>query len=113
MSASSPRPTSRRHLAWLLWFGMLFAFAQGVASAHAISHIGQDAGRTRDGGLVHAQCDLCLIGATIAGAAPLPDAPPALPLVRAEVPRDATTPSAPSNRPERPYQSRAPPLASR
>jgi hypothetical protein len=86
---------------------MLFAFAQGVASAHAISHIGQDAGRTRDGGLVHAQCDLCLIGATIAGAAPLPDAPPALPLVHGEVPRDATTCSAPSSRPDRPYQSRA------
>jgi hypothetical protein len=113
MSASSPRPTSPSRLAWLLVFGMLFAFAQGVASAHAISHIGQDAGRTRDGGLGHAQCDLCLIGATIGGAAPLPDAPPALPLVHAEVPRDATTCSAPSRRPDRPYQSRAPPLASR
>jgi hypothetical protein len=113
MSATGPRPTSRRRLAWLLVFGVLFAFAQGAASAHAISHLGQDAGRTRDGGLVHAQCDLCLIGATIAGAAPLPDAPPALPLVHAEVPRDATTHSAPSSRPDRPYQSRAPPLAPR
>ena len=102
-----------RRFAWLLWCGLLFAVAQGVASAHAISHIGEDAGRVHDAGLIHGHCDLCLIGASIAGAAPLPAEPPALPQVRADVPHDASPYIAPATRVEIPYRSRAPPVASR
>ena len=105
------RPQYR--FAWLLWCGLLFAFAQGVASAHAISHIGPDAGRMRDAGLIHAPCAQCLIGASIAGGAPLPAEPPALPLLRPDVPHDASLHTALSTRAEIPYRSRAPPVASR
>ena len=66
-----------------------------------------------DAGLIHGQCDLCLIGASIAGAAPLPAEPPALPLLRPEVPHDASPHTAPSTRTEISDQSRAPPVASR
>ena len=107
------RAKPQRRFAWLLWCGLLFAFAQGVASAHAISHVGQDAARIRDAGRIHGPCDLCLVGASIAGAAPLPDGPPALPLVRSDVPHDASPRSAPAARAEIPYRSRAPPVASR
>lgn len=67
--------TPRRRLSWLLLLGVLFALAQAAANVHAISHLGQDVGRLRDGGLVHAQCDLCLVGASIGGAAPLAEPP--------------------------------------
>lgn len=113
MTVSSLRRTQRRRLSWLLWFACVFVFAQSVASAHAISHIGAGAGRARDGVAVHGTCDLCLIGASIAGAAPLPDPLPALPVVHRDVPRDTTVRSAPSGRFDRAYQSRAPPLAPR
>jgi hypothetical protein len=70
MTLSNLRATSRRRLSWLVWLGLLFAFAQAAASAHAISHLNADASRPHDGGLVHAHCDLCLLGASIGGAAP-------------------------------------------
>jgi len=107
------RARPQHRFAWLLWCGLLFAFAQGVASAHAISHIGQDAGRMRDAGLIHGPCAVCLIGASIAGGAPLPAEPPALPVVRPDVPHDASPHTARSTRAEIPYRSRAPPVASR
>src|SRR5438477_6535980 len=77
MTSSSMRPGSRSRLSWLVWFGLLFAFAQAAANVHAISHLGQDPGRSRDGGLVHAQCDLCLMGASVGGAAPAAEPPSA------------------------------------
>ena len=70
------RSTSRRRWSWLVSLGLLFAFAQAAANAHAISHFGKDGNGQRESALVHAQCDLCLIGAAIGGAAPLPELPP-------------------------------------
>ena len=109
---SSLHPTSRRRLSWLLWFGLLFVCAQAAANAHAISHLGQELG-SRDGGLVHAHCELCLIGASIGGAAPTAEAAPAPhPAVRhvlvAAQPR-SLEPGAPALA----YRSRAPPDAPR
>jgi hypothetical protein len=72
MALGSTRSTPRRW-SWLLSLGLLFAFAQAAANAHAISHFGKDG--PREGALVHAQCELCLIGAAIGGAAPSPEPP--------------------------------------
>jgi hypothetical protein len=104
---------SQRRCSWLLALGVLFAFAQGAANAHAISHFGQDSGRSSDGALVHAQCELCLIGAAIGGAAPSPEPlaighPPLADVAIAIVPaagRGAALALA--------YRSRAPPAAQR
>ncbi|MBV9892512.1 MAG: hypothetical protein JO090_16735 [Rhizobacter sp.] len=73
MAFGSLRSTLRRRWSWLLSLGLLFAFAQAAANSHAISHgVG-----SRDGALIHAQCDLCLMGAAIGSAAPLPEPPSA------------------------------------
>ena len=112
MAFGSTRST-RRRWSWLLSLGLLFAFAQAAANAHAISHFGKDGSGPRHGALVHAQCELCLIGAAIGGAAPLPEPPslahPALgdvavAVVSAPV-RDVARALA--------YRSRAPPAAQR
>ena len=112
MALGSSRSTSRRW-SWLLALGLLFAFAQMAANAHAISHFGKDGNGSREGALVHAQCELCLIGAAIGGAAPPPE--PAsigdprlgdVAIVVASVPvRDVALALA--------YRSRAPPAAQR
>ena len=113
MASRRLRPTSRRHLFWLLWLGLLFAFAQAAANAHAISHFGQDGGRLRDGGLVHAHCDLCLIGASIGGAAPsATPAPAALPAL-GHVLVAAIAVATPASALALAYRSRAPPAAPR
>jgi len=113
MASSRLRPAPRRHLFWLLWLGLLFAFAQAAANAHAISHVGQDGGRLRDGGLVHAHCDLCLIGASIGGAAPLPEPPPAVHPALGHVLAAAIFGPTPSSALALAYRSRAPPTAPR
>ena len=114
MTASSLRAKPQCRFAWLLWFGLLFAVAQDAASAHAISHIaGPDSGRTGDAGLVHGQCQLCLIGASIGGAAPLPIKPSGPLLMGAAVPQGPSVSAPPSTRAELAYRSRAPPVASR
>jgi hypothetical protein len=107
------RSTSRRRLPWLLWLGLLFAFAQGVASAHAISHLGQEPGRSRDGGLVHAQCDLCLLGVSIGGAAPAPEPAPTRHPAIADVLVDDEVGSRFAAAFALAYRSRAPPAALR
>lgn len=112
MPFGSLRSTLRRRWSWLLALGLLLAVAQGAANAHAISHFGQDVG-SREGALVHAHCDLCLIGAAIGGAAPSPELPPTWhpPLAFAAITaaaaavRDVACALA--------YRSRAPPAAQR
>lgn len=112
MAFGSTRSTSRRW-SWLLALGLLFAFAQMAANAHAILHFGKDGNGPREGALVHAQCELCLIGAAIGGAAPLPELPtlrhpPLVDVAIAVVPapvRDVA--------PALAYRSRAPPAAQR
>jgi hypothetical protein len=107
------RSTSCRRLPWLLWLGVLFAFAQGAASAHAISHLGQDPARSRDLGFVHAQCDLCLLGASIGGAAPAPEpAPTTHPAIAAALVDDEAAPLLAAAL-ALAYRSRAPPPALR
>ena len=113
MLAGRIRSTSRRRLSWLLWLGVLFAFAQAAASVHTISHLGQDPGRSRDSGLVHAQCDLCLLGASIGGAAPAPE-PASVTLPVADDDVVVVAAAAPDEaRPALAYRSRAPPAAPR
>jgi hypothetical protein len=113
MILSSLRTSSRRHLSWLVWLGLLFAIAQAAASAHAISHLGADAGRSRDGGAVHAHCDLCLLGASIGGAAPAAEPPLAWHPDLVDVAYvDELRPFV-ASAPALAYRSRAPPLAPR
>ena len=110
MALGSTRSRSRRW-SWLVALGLLFAFAQTAANAHAVSHFGQDSGRSRDGALVHAQCELCLIGAAIGGAAPLPEAPPAWHPALGDVAVAAAVAPHRDAAPALAYRSRAPPAA--
>lgn len=113
MNLGSLRATSRRHVSWLVWLGLLFAFAQVAASAHAISHLGGDAGRSRDGSAVHAHCDLCLLGASIGGAAPAAESPSAWRPDLVDVAYvDELCPFV-ASAPALAYRSRAPPLVPR
>jgi|KBSMisStandDraft_5_1062788.scaffolds.fasta_scaffold571879_2 hypothetical protein len=107
------RSGSRRRSPWLLWLGLLFAFAQAATNVHAISHLGQDAGRSRDGAPVHAQCDLCLIGASIAGAAPAAEPPSALLPGVGDVPYAGPADTVLQSARALAYRSRAPPAAPR
>ena len=107
------RSAARQRVSWLVWLGLLFVFAQTAASVHAISHLGDDAGVPRDSGLVHAKCDLCLLGAGIGGAAPAAEPPsawePGVVDVSYVEPARTRLPSAPALA----YRSRAPPDAPR
>ena len=111
MGFAMARSRSRRRWSWLLCLGLLFAFAQTAANAHAISHFGQDAPRTRDGAIVHAQCDLCLIGAAIGGAAPPPEPLSACHPALSDVAVAAGVALPGDAAPALAYRSRAPPLA--
>ena len=116
MAFGSLRSTSRRRCSWLLWLGLLFALAQAAANAHAISHFPhfrQDGGGTLDGALVHAQCDLCLVGAAIGGAAPLPETPSAWHPPLADVAIAAAPVAVCDVACALAYQSRAPPALQR
>jgi len=113
MAFGSMRSTSRRHWSWLLWLGLLFAIAQTATSVHAISHVARDASHPRDGGLVHAQCDLCLIGASIGGAAPAAEPPAAVHPALVDVPVALDDGGVSSSAPALAYRSRAPPAAPR
>jgi len=110
MGFAMARSRSRRW-SWLLCLGLLFAFAQAAANAHAISHVGQDTPRTPDGALVHAQCDLCLIGAAIGGAAPAPEPLSASHPGLVDVAVVAGVASFGDAAPALAYRSRAPPVA--
>jgi hypothetical protein len=104
----------RRHrVTWLLWLALLLPLAQGAAIGHALSHAASDLSSQESGKALHAaHCELCLIGAALAGggaparpltvlAAAVRPSAPSLPSVRA-------APTAPSFA----YLGRAPPLAS-
>jgi hypothetical protein len=107
------RSTTRRRWSWLVSLGLLFAFAQAAANAHAISHLGKDANGQRESALVHAQCDLCLIGAAIGGAAPLPELPPMRHPPLVDVAIDVASVPFRDVAPALAYRSRAPPAAQR
>jgi len=107
------RSMSRRRWSWLVSLGLLFAFAQAAANAHAISHFGKDASGQRESALVHAQCDLCLIGAAIGGAAPLPELPPMRHPPLVDVAIDIASVAFRDVAPALAYRSRAPPAAQR
>ena len=114
MDASRLRSTLRRHSAWLLWLALLFPVAQAVAGAHAISHARQEACRATIDACAHqSPCELCLLGAAIAGGAPAGD-PPAigLPELRQELPATVAVAS-PDGQFDPAFRSRAPPPASR
>ena len=114
MDTSLRRSILRRHAAWLLWLAFLVPMAQATASAHAVSHTRQEVCRTAIDACVNpASCDMCLLGAAIAGGAPAGD-PPALaqPELRDERPSIFAIAS-PDGRFDPVYRSRAPPSASR
>lgn len=110
MALGSTRAT-RRRWSWLFSLGLLFAFAQAAANAHAISHFGKDG--PRDGALVHAQCELCVIGAAIGGAAPLPEPPSLRHPLLADVAIAGVFAPVRDVAPALAYRSRAPPAAQR
>jgi hypothetical protein len=111
MNVARFRSMSRRRIAWLLWFGLLFPVAQAVAAMHGVSHIRQEPSRDAKADLAQqAHCDLCLIAAAIGGSAPATEPPV---IVHATV-ADAQPMVAVSHAwlapPEHVYRSRAPPF---
>src|ERR1019366_594534 len=115
MHASRVRPASPRRFAWLLWLGLLLPVAQAAAACHVLSHARGVASGEADGKQTpHAShCDLCLMGAAIAGGALLGE-PPAFshPAFRHELPRGGFA-GVWLALPIHAYLSRAPPGASR
>jgi len=114
MDARRALPTLRRCSAWLLWLAFLLPVAQAVAAAHAISHVRPEACQTSiDACAQVSSCELCLLGAALAGGAPAGDPPIlALPQLRAAPPATVAVAS-PDSRFDPCYRSRAPPFASR
>jgi hypothetical protein len=108
------RFVSPRRFGWLLWLALLLPMAQATAACHALSHL-RDASTSESEGKrsVHAKhCDLCLIGAAIAGGAPLGDLAP---LTHPALGHEASAADVVDvwlAAPARAYRSRAPPLAS-
>jgi hypothetical protein len=104
---------SRRCLAWLLWLGLLLPVAQVSAAVHALSHARTELGRDAKQAPQAGHCDLCLLGAAVGGAAPpTQPAPPPFAAVDHDIARAAFA-DVSSAVPAQPYQSRAPPDASR
>lgn len=75
---------TRRHLVWLLWLVLLLPLAQTAATWHVLSHMNSQSAPESDSrqAIHHAQCDLCLGAAALAGGAPLVPKPVA-PLLHA------------------------------
>ncbi|MEO8921541.1 MAG: hypothetical protein ABI330_01695 [Caldimonas sp.] len=105
---------SPRRYAWLLWFALLLPVAQAAAACHAFTHL-RETPSSESGakqGLHSSHCDICLMGAAIAGAAPSGE--PASfesPTFGHEVPHTESANAAPAFE-ILAYLSRAPPLAS-
>ena len=114
MDARRAASTLRRFSAWLLWLAFVLPVAQAVAGAHAISHVRPEACQaSSDACAQPSSCDLCLLGAAIAGGAPQGDPPVlALPELRNAPPATVAV-AAPDGRFHPCYRSRAPPSASR
>ena len=114
MGTPRPRSIFRCHSVWLLWLALLVPVAQAAASVHAISHVRQEACRTSIDACAHApSCDLCLLGAAIAGGAP-PGDPPVMAQRELRDERPGTFGIAsPDGRFDPAFRSRAPPSASR
>jgi hypothetical protein len=114
MDARRALPNLRRCSAWLLWLAFLLPVAQAVAGAHAISHVRTEACQAPiDACAQPSSCDLCLLGAAIAGGAPQGDPPAlALPELR-DAPPASVAVASPDGRFDPVYRSRAPPSASR
>ena len=114
MDARRAPSTLRRCSAWLLWLAFLLPIAQAAAAAHATSHVRQEACQASiDACAQPSSCDLCLLGAAIAGGAPADDPPAlALPELR-DAPPATVAVASPDGRFDPVYRSRAPPSASR
>ncbi|MBE7941728.1 MULTISPECIES: hypothetical protein [Ramlibacter] len=102
--------TSRKRLAWLLWFALLLPFAQLAAAAHELGHLAQPAAATK----AKAQavtCEVCLAAAALGsgGAAATPPALALAPLPHA-LPDFQPGPTA-APRFDAVFRSRAPPSA--
>lgn len=115
MDSRPLRFVSPRRFGWLLWLALLLPVAQATAACHAFSHLRDAPTSESDNGkqAAHAShCDLCLMGAAIAGGAALGDLPPFThPALGHEAPAAVVVDvwlAAPAHA----YRSRAPPLAS-
>jgi len=71
------RQLRRHRVTWLLWLALLLPLAQGAALGHALSHSQADPSSQESGKALHAaHCELCLIGAALAGGGGAPTRPP-------------------------------------
>ena len=102
-----------RRLAWLLMLVLLLPLAQAAANWHLSSHVRAEQSAPPDGDhAIHVDhCDLCLTAAALAGGAP-----PVQSIALASTVVPAEAPGVQSSavwfaRPQRPYESRAPPFA--
>lgn len=110
--ASVRRLIRTRPAGWLLAFALVWLpAAQWAAAAHAFLHLraATSSDTDRPAHLPASSCELCVVAASIGGAAPT--APPATPAV-VDLPQ-ALEPAAPVSfawrAPPSPYRSRAPP----
>ncbi len=116
MIALRRRHTLRRPgMAWLLWLALFLPLAQTAAFAHAAAHgAATRAAGDDDRALAHAaHCDLCLAAAALGSGAPAPVHAAVVLQSPSQVLAGLAAESAPAAAGARPYQSRAPPAASR
>lgn len=104
---------SHCRLAWLLGLLLLLPLAQTAANWHLLSHIHAEQSKPSDGyNAIHeGHCDLCLTAVALTGGAlPIQSIASAPIVVPADAPGVQSSPVW-FARPQRPYESRAPPFA--
>jgi hypothetical protein len=109
--ASFRRLLASRRCAWLLAWALCLPVAQWATATHALLHL-QPAGAVNDDkpAQLPVNCDICVVGAAIGGAAPLPTPPALAPILLPHA--QAMAPALPQHflAFARAYRSRAPPL---
>ena len=102
-----------RRLAWLLMLVLLLPLAQTAANWHLLSHVRAEQSAPPDGDhAIHVDhCDLCLTAAALTGGALPVQSIASAPIVLAAEAPGIQSSAVWFARPERPYESRAPPFA--
>jgi hypothetical protein len=109
--AALRRLLASRRCAWLLAWALCLPLAQWATATHALLHL---QAATADGSDKPAQlpvnCDVCVVGAAIGGAAPLPAPPAFTAIALPQAPAVARDAAGHLPAFSRAYRSRAPPL---
>jgi hypothetical protein len=109
--ASLRRLIASRRCAWLLAWALCLPVAQWAMATHGLLHLQSvAAGSDEQPAQLPVYCDICVVGAAIGGAAPLPAPPAVVPIVLPHAQPVAHTVPQHFLAFARGYRSHAPPL---